>query len=304
MKLNFARSAQNKTQPDPYILRAGDGNLYIYASDREGVLVYRAPELDGVWEYLGICFREEGFHEYWAPCVVYENGLYYMYYSSCRNDCEDMHEQALKVAVSSRPDGGFVYHNTMLTPFSIDAHVVKSGDSYYVFYSTNDYEALRAGTYIAVDKMTDMFTAEGNPVPVVRPTLDEEIFMRNRFRPGQDWHTIEGAFYFREGDRHFVMYSGNCYQSKNYFVGYAYAYGKEDDLRKLKFEKVPSGHTYSPFLCQNAEEMSTGHNSVLHENGKYFMVYHARDPGADEVAETRTARYRPFEVNKNELKLL
>ena len=38
---------------------------------------------------------------------------------------------------------------------------------------------------------------------VVRPTMDEEIFMRDRFEKGKDWYTVEGAFYFRKGDWHF-----------------------------------------------------------------------------------------------------
>ena len=303
MKLKFSDNAQGLAQPDPYIIKAQDGNYYIYATGVNGVLVYRSSALDGIWEYLGIGLKEEDCHEFWAPCGVYEDGLYYMYYSSCRAGCEDMHEQAIKVAVSDCPDGGFVYKKTMLKPFSIDAHVVKSGEGYYIFYSTNDYEAERAGTYIVVDKMLDMFTAAGNPVPVVRPTLDEEIFMRDRFRKGQNWHTVEGAFYFRKGDNHYVMYSGNCYQNEYYFIGYAYAYGHEDDLTKLRFQKYPNDTTYAPLLCKNGEEAGTGHNSVLEDNGKYYIVYHARDIDADEKHETRTARYRLFAAYGHELKL-
>ena len=304
MKLKFSDKAQGLSHPDPYIIKAHDGNYYIYSTGVDGVHVYRSSALDGVWEHLGTGLQEEDCHEFWAPCVVYEKGRYYMYYSSCRKDCDDMHEQAIKVAVSERPDGGFVYQKTMLKPFSIDAHVVKNGGEYFIFYSTNDYEAARAGTYIVVDKMIDMFTAEGNPVAVVRPTLDEEIFMRDRFRKGQNWHTIEGAFYFRKGDDHYVMYSGNCYQNESYFIGYAHAQGRENDLTKLHFRKHPNDHTYAPLLCKNSEEAGTGHNSVLAENGNYYIVYHARDLDADENKETRTARYRLLTACGHELKLI
>lgn len=290
-------------QPDPYIIKAHDGNYYIYATGIDGVRVFRASALDGMWEYLGIGLKEENCYEYWAPCVVYEGGLYYMYYSCVPCGCFDMHEQAIRVAVSDRPDGGFVYKKTILKPFSIDAHVVKSGENYYIFYSTNDYEAVRAGTYIVADKMLDMFTAAGDPVPVVRPTLDEEIYMRDRFRKGQDWHTVEGAFYFRKGDDHYLMYSGNCYQNEHYFIGYAYAHGHEDDLTKLRFQKYPNDDTYAPLLCKNSEEAGTGHNSVLEENGEYYIVYHARDIGSDGQRETRTARYCRMVVDGTVLKI-
>lgn len=304
MKLKFVGDALSMTQPDPYILKADDGKYYIYATDKNGVRIFRADALDGIWTYVGIERCEKDCYQYWAPCVVYENGLYYMYYSSFRTCSEDVHEQAIKVAVSDRPDGGFVYKKTMLSPFSIDPHVVKSGDDYYIFYSTNDYEAERAGTYIAVDRMTDMFTVEGKPVPVVLPTLDEEIFMRDRFRVGQNWHTIEGAFYFRKGDDHYLMYSGNCFENEHYFIGYAHAHCEGNDLTKLHFRKYPNENTYAPLLCTNREEEGTGHNSVLDENGKYYIVYHARDLHTDVMTEHRTARYRQMLAEGNKLTVI
>lgn len=304
MKLKFAENARGTAQPDPYVIRAEDGFYYLYATGEDGVGIFRAPSLGGVWDYLGKAFNDPEHHAFWAPCVVYENGVYYMYYSSCKRGCGDMHEQKIKVATSSRPDGGFVYRNTVLPPFSIDAHVVKSGGEYYIFYSLNDYEGERAGTYIAVDRMKDMFTAEGNPVAVVRPTLDEEIFQKNRFRQGQHWHTVEGAFYFRRGDHHFLMYSGNCYLSPYYFIGYAHAYGKEDDLRKLRFEKYPHQNEYAPLLARGEEEEGTGHNSLAEENGKLYIIYHGRDKGTPAgEEETRTARYLALTAEGNRLVL-
>lgn len=289
MKLRFAPDARGRLQPDPYILKTDKG-YFIYATGPDGVQVYRADSPFGEWSYCGLGLVESGGKEYWAPCVVGRDGHYYMYYSSIPQDCTDVHRQAIKVAAADSPAGPFRYVRTMLGAFSIDPHVVKSGDDYYIFYSVNDYQSERAGTYIVVDRMTDMFTAEGNPVPVVRPTMDEEIFQRNRFRRGQDWHTIEGAFYFRKGNDHFCMYSGNCYQSPYYFIGYAHAYGEEDDLRKLQFRKYPDDDTYCPLICRNDEETGTGHNSVLEEDGKYYVVYHGRDIGADEGRDMRTAR--------------
>ena len=100
-----------------------------------------------------------------------------------------------------------------------------------------------------------------------------------------------------------MMYSGNCYQNEYYFIGYAYAYGNEDDLTKLHFQKYPNDTTYAPLLCKNGEEAGTGHNSVLEDNGKYYIVYHARDIDADEKHETRTARYCRMVADGHELKL-
>ncbi len=294
MKLILPEKGAPASQGDPYIFKA-NGKYYIYATGVLGVETFVSSSLLSGWRYLGRTLVESGMKEYWAPCVIEREGTYYMYYSCIPEGTEDVHEQAIRVATSPSPEGPFVYRKTILPAFSIDPHVVKSGEAYYIFYSVNDWNAVRAGTYIVVDRLTDMFTPEGAPVPVVVPTLDEEIFMRDRFRKGQHWHTIEGAFYFRVGNDHYVTYSGNCYQNEQYFLGYAYAHGDTFDLKKLRFEKQPSPHTYAPLLCRNGAEEGTGHNSVLEENGKLYLVYHARDYAADKtLPDCRTARICPL----------
>lgn len=293
MKLIYPKPGE-PSQGDPYVIKANN-KYYLYATGGKGVETYRSDDLFTGWEYLGRTLEERGRKEFWAPCVIERDGVFYMYYSSVPEEEEDMHKQAVRVAVSGSPEGPFVYRKTVLPPFSIDPHVVKSGKDYYIFYSVNDYEAKRAGTYIVADKLLDMFTAEGAPKAIVVPTLDEEIFQRDRFQKGQDWHTIEGAFYFRRGNDHYVTYSGNCYQSEKYFLGYAYAHGEEDDPRKLRFEKQPNPDTYAPLLCRNGEEEGTGHNSVIEEDGKLYLVYHARDAARTRTeGDCRTARICPL----------
>lgn len=302
MKLIFPETGAPVSQADPYIFQA-NGKYYLYATGIEGVETYVSDHLLSGWKYLKRTHTETGRKEFWAPCIIEREGVYYLYYSSMPEEEEDVHKEEIRVAVSNSPEGPFIYQKTVIPAFSIDPHVVKSGKDYYIFYSVNDAEAERAGTYIVVDKLTDMFTAEGKPATVVVPTLDEEIFMYDRFRKGQNWHTIEGAFYFRKGNDHYVTYSGNCYQNEKYFLGYAYAHGDEDDLRKLKFEKQPSKDVYAPLICRNSEEGGTGHNSVIEENGKYYIVYHARDLSFDHtLPDCRTARICPLTVDGKILK--
>lgn len=302
MKLILPEKGAPVSQGDPYVIYANK-KYYLYATGVFGVETYVSDSLLSGWKYLGRTLTETGRKEFWAPCVIEREGKYYMYYSSMPEGEEDVHRQEIRVATCESPEGPFVYQKTVLPPFSIDPHVVKSGEDYYIFYSLNDSEAKRAGTYIAVDKLTDMFTAEGKPKAVVVPTLDEEIFMYDRFRKGQNWHTVEGAFYFRIGDDHYVTYSGNCYQNEKYFLGYAYARGEETDLRKLKFEKQPSESVYAPLLSRNETEEGTGHNSVVEENGIYYLVYHARDLACDKtLPDVRTARICPLTVNGKILK--
>lgn len=286
-----------KSQADPYIIESG-GKFYVYATGGDGVELYRAPDLFGPWESLGICATVEGRKSFWAPSVIELDGKFYMYVSCMEKETDDAHRQAMFVLTSDYAEGPFENPKQILAPFSIDSHIVKTEKGLFLFYSVNDYEAERAGTYIVVDKMLDPFTPSGNPVSVVRPTLDEEIFCRDRFKKGQHWHTLEGAFYFREGDRHFVMYSGNCYESEFYYLGYAYAETSESDLTKIKFQKFPSDDVYLPVINKNEWEEGTGHNSVIFYKGDWYAVYHGRDWGVnDGKRDYRTARIAKLNID-------
>ena len=287
-------------QADPYMLKGNDGRFYLYATKGQ---VYSSDALFGEWKYEGIRLNMPGQKVCWAPSVIEIDGTYYMYYSSMDESCEEEHGQAMRVAVSDSPLGPFEYKKTLLPPFAIDAHVVSVPSGMYMFYCNNDYEAERAGTRILCDRMTDPFTMEGTPACVVPPTLDEEIYMRDPFGKGQHWHTVEGAFYFFHEEIHFLMYSGACYQNPTYFVGYCTAEGPEDaDLCKLQWEKYPDSHTYAPLLAKNDFIEGTGHNSVIFDRGKCYIVYHGRDHGDIEMEEdTRSARIDEMKIDGKRL---
>lgn len=102
-------------------------------------------------------------------------------------------------------------------------------------------------------------------------------------------------FYFRiynkaKGLAVYVTYSGNCYKSPYYYIGYARACTPETDLTKINFEKYPNDREYRPLVTRNGEESGTGHNSILEEDGRYYLYYHGRDPGTPDGQETRTCR--------------
>jgi beta-xylosidase len=300
MKLNID---QSRSQGDPYVIKENN-KYYLYATHNEGVQLYVSDNFND-FEFKGFCYKRENEKAYWAPAVVKYNDKFYMYVSTMGSNENDVHKQRIQVAVSDTPDGEFKFLNDLTEPFSIDPHVVVSNNELYMFYSINDYEAQRAGTLIVVDKMESPTKMVGNPKIVVRATLDEEIFMRNRFREGQHWHTLEGAFYFRKGNYHYLTYSGNCYQNENYYIGYAVAYGDEDDLTKLEFKKYPDDSAYYPLIRKNDVEEGTGHNSVLEDNGKFYIIYHGRDYDVNIDAEDiRTARICEIDVNNEKLTVI
>lgn len=286
-------------QADPYILESG-GRYYIYTTGDDGVYAYSSDALLEGWQFEGMVFTVPGEKNFWAPSVLELDGQFYMYCSyEFFGDTPDQggHREAMFAARADSPLGPFTDAKQILPSFSIDSHIVRNESGLFLFYSTNRFEGERIGTCIVVDRMLDPYTPAGRPVTVVEPTLDEEIFRRDRYRKGQHWHTVEGAFYFKEGDWQYVMYSGNCYQQPTYYIGYARAKTNETDLTKIKFEKYPHADTYSPVLKANAWEEGTGHHSMIKKDGVWYAVYHARNVAEDGFeGDRRNARICRLEV--------
>ncbi len=280
-------------QADPFILES-NGKFYIYTTGSDGVYAYSSDTLLSGWKFEGRVFTYPDVYDFWAPSVIQIDGTYYMYCSfEFFGDTPDEggHRQTMFVASSKNPLGPFENAKQLLHPFSIDSHVVKNENGLFIFYSTNNFDAQRPGTYIAVDRLVDPVTVEGKPVTVVVPTIDEEIYRKDRYKKGSHWHTIEGAFYFKEGDWHYLMYSGACYENEKYFIGFARAKTDETDLTKIKFEKYPDDKTYAPVLKTNEWEEGTGHHSMIKHDGEWYAVYHARNAEDDGLkGDRRNAR--------------
>lgn len=285
MKLKF--DIQNKYQPDPFIFE-DDGKLYIYVTGLNGVEAYAADDLFDVWRYKGVVTRFKSGRDFWAPSVIKYDGAYYMYVSCNKgDDFEFMH-----VAKSDSPLGPFTDEKCLYNCFSIDSHTVCTEEGLFLWYAMNNTDCERIGTRIYVDKLSDPYTPEHKPKEVIVPTFDEEIFERNRFNDGKDWHTIEGAFWFKEGEWQYVMYSGGCYMNDTYHIGYAAAKSDEADLKKVDFIKADNHGSFAPVLIKNEFEEGTGHHSVIKYKGEYYAIYHGRDycEAESEYTEARTAR--------------
>ena len=206
---------------DPYVIKY-NGEYYCYSTHTEGVPVMHSKDMLN-WEYKGFALCTKGEKDYWAPAVIYHNGLFYMYYSSLKEDDTDVHKQFMKVAISKKPEGPFEYQKTLFNTFSIDAHVIKDSDGdFYLYYTVSIFKGIddkKPGTVILVDKLIDMMTLEGKPHLAVEPTLMEEIFEENRFGDGRDWYCVDGPFYVKNKDKEILMFSGNAFNSHYYFVG-------------------------------------------------------------------------------------
>lgn len=294
-----------RTNPDPYILR-WCGNYYCYATDEAGVKVSVSGDLIH-WEYKGYAISDENYHDYWAPSVMYRNGIFYMYYSNVLNGTEDVHEEHLKLAVSREPLGPFEHVKTFFDEFSIDSHPVEWNGQLHMLYSVNNWigtDDKKAGTCILRDRMKTPEEFTGAPEAVILPSLKEEIYEQNRFGDGRDWYTIEGACILNHGKYCWMMYSANAYEKEDYFVGTAVSEYK-DDFAQMEFQKYPDETHCVPLLKKNSEVEGTGHNTVTKAPNMVddWIVYHGRDASQPLImgTEQRVMRADPIFYNGKQM---
>lgn len=264
------------TCPDPYVLEF-QGTYYCYATDVAGVRLFRSDDLVH-WEGPTFAYQSSREHDYWAPSVIRIGATFYLYYSSVR---EGQQEECLKVATSATPEGPFVFQKQLFPWFSIDSQPVLWEGRLFLFYSTNTETGTlpsRPGTAILVDLMDTPLSVNGHPRLVLRPTMDEEIFARNRFGDGRDWHTIEGASFLAMGNRLVLMYSANAYIHEDYYIGLATGEARHD-LREVAWKKYPDDHTRHALLKRTDQVEGTGHNSVAKGPDllEDWIIYHGRD---------------------------
>lgn len=293
------------TNPDPFVI-SWCGTYYCYASDEFGVNISRSEDLTQ-WESLGYAISEKEFHHYWAPSVFYLNGMFYMYYSNIPIEEPDCHKEQLKLAVSDSPEGPFVWKKTFFDRFSIDSHPFMWNGELYMFYSVNDWsgaESRNAGTWILLDKMRTPEEFEGNPHPVIIPSLPQEVYMKDRFGDGRDWYTIEGACTLEHNEKVWLMYSANAYENVDYFVGTTVAEAKPD-AKDMVWEKYPDPYTWHPLLKKTDLVEGTGHNTAVKAPNLAddWIVYHGRDTKTERIPgmEQRSMRVDRLLYNGREL---
>lgn len=262
------------TNPDPFVLR-WCGTYYCYATDENGVLVSSSADLVH-WTAHGYALRQPEHRNFWAPAVLYHNGVFSLYYS---------HEprEILQLATARDPLGPFVWQAQLSELFSIDAHPVVWQGERYLFYASDEWmgcEEERPGTSILLDRLLPDGRPEGRPVPVLLPDSDSEIFARNRFGDGRSWHTLEGPCFLPGEEYSFLLYSANCYTSEDYYVHYAVAENQKD-LRDMVWHKQGSLRALFPLLRRSRTVEGTGHNTVVAAPDlvHWWMVYHGRPVG-------------------------
>lgn len=285
-----SRTFTNPVYPDyfadPFVLEHA-GRYYAYGTGAEPA---RPPTFDILlshdlvtWEPIGHALNppeELAARHHWAPEVAAHDGTFFMYFSAGVRD----RGHQIRVAIADRPEGPFRVEGEVLTPeepFAIDPHPFRDDDGqWYLYYATDRLDGQRVGTSITVDRLVDMVTLAGEPVPVLAASADWQLFEAGRPMYGAvyDWHTLEGPCVVKRAGRYWCLYSGGAWTNATYGVSYGVA-------------DAPLGPFHEPrrdgpalLRSRPGELEGPGHNSVVRgPDGADYLVYHAWDPA-------RTAR--------------
>jgi len=271
---------------DPFVMKH-NGEYWAYGtSDRQNngrwFPVLHSTDL-ARWEYIGGALEPLKHPEstaYWAPEVVYQEDIFYMYYSAASGPGDESHR--LRVATADHPAGPFRDMGRILFPdegFSIDAHPFQDpkDGQWYLFFAKDFFDE-RVGTGLAVVPLaSDMLTPLEKPRTVIRASSDWHIYQRNRTvyeRTWEAWHTVEGPFVVLHNNLYYCLYSGGSWQTTDYGVGFGVA---EHPLGPYRDEWSSEGPAV--LLGIPDRVLGSGHASVTQsiDDQTQFLVYHAWD---------------------------
>lgn len=293
---------------DPFLLHASDGRYYMYGTSMgDGFEAFVSDDLVN-WESCGRIYQGAAPDQwcvdcFWAPEVYERDGKYYLFFSANyrENPTNEGENFKIGVAVSDSPAGPFkdLMNRPIFNPEYpiIDANVYFDDENNrcYLYYSRCCYkhsveseiaDSLRkAGLFeeieeswvYGVELKTDFSDIIGEPQLLLAPPtkfddVQAEWESRSATQGEANRRWTEGSYIIKEGDTYYMMYSANCYQGKNYAVGYATS---KNPLGP--FQKAENNPVLQENVSKGGTVMGTGHNMIITlPDGSRYCVYHGR----------------------------
>ena len=266
---------------DPFVL-FHEGKYYLYATtcSDKGYMISVSDDLVN-WREEGMCLEKEnvqGDKNFWAPEVMYHNGLFYMAYSA------NWH---IGIAVSESPLGPFVQKEKKWAckEQAIDGSFFRDDDGkIYLYYVHQTYD----GHYTNQIYVAEMSSDLTEIIPETERLL---------INPSEPWEvrekarTSEGPFVLKNNGKYYLTYSVNDFQSVYYSIGCAVSDSPLGPFKKL---------VGNPILKRSEFVNGTGHHSFTHtEDGQLICVYHTHK--SPETVFPRMVCIDKAEFGKNEL---
>jgi arabinan endo-1,5-alpha-L-arabinosidase len=290
---NYANPVIDADFPDPAVLRAPDGEFYVYATQggepvrniqaaRSADLVHWQQLPDALPVKPGWASRTQDF---WAPDVIRRGGTYYLYYSAKPDAAltDNRRGLCLGVATASSPAGPFTDKGSPIQCgegfVNIDPHAVDdpaSGKAY--LYWGSGFGPIKVQE-LAPDGLS--FAAGSRPADLVATVKPDD--------PTEYRRLVEGAWVTRHGGFTYLFFSGDncCGPKAHYAVMVARSRSPTGpfEVRPRPFYLVLEG---------NAQWIAPGHNSIVTDDtGQDWILYHgvdARRPRTRATDEVNTRR--------------
>jgi len=255
----------NLSLPDPTIIKAEDGNFYLYATeDIRNTPIYKSSNLVD-WDFVGTAFTNETRPSFepkgglWAPDINYINGKYVLYYSMSVWGGE--WTCGIGVATSDSPEGPFTDHgklfisNEIGVQNSIDQFYIEEGGKKYLFWGSF------RGIYCIELSDDGLSLKPGAEKKQVAGTAYEGVYIHKR----------NGYFYM-------FASIGSCCEGLN--STYTTVVGRSETLFGPYVDKQGRPmleNNHEVIIKKNDRFVGTGHNSeiVQDNNGNDWIFYHA-----------------------------
>lgn len=307
---------------DPTVIYVdeGEGAGYFYAygtSDLvqcHGFQCWRSKDMTN-WEYVGVAFEPDysdawAINNYWAPEVLYDDGVYYLFYNAQNINAGNRH--CISVAVSQTPYGPFesvdgaknsdgktlskgepVYDFSTILPGRagiendvIDAHAFidpVTGDKYLYFSAWQRWHT-RGYQEIFGVKMKDWFTPDYSTLTQITSIFNSTVGdFYTEMSEGQiqfgdtdegqnEQATVnEGPFVYYHDGTYYMTYSVYAYTSPNYQVRQALSTSPLGNYTKVD---PADGGTLLYTESDWEYITSAGHHCFVQCGDQLYIAYH------------------------------
>lgn len=296
---------------DPSIFKdESSGNYYVYSTDvgrlpKWGIQIRCSKDLIN-FKFLGWALADKIPDEVkewtncrglWAPDIIKVGNEYRLYYAASTFGSQN---SVIGLAVSNSPEGPFEPRGIVLKTRkgdpvnAIDPNIIieeGTGDHYIV------YGSFWSGiSILMLDKETGLAKEEG-------------FGKRIATRPGYVLGSVEGPYikYNPKTGYYYLFVSyGSLFSDYNVRVGRSkkvtgpYLDYNGVELTNLSINandvglKITTGYRFG----ESQGWMALGHNSVLNDNGEWFIVHHARPEPTGEYTEKEVLRWPCMHIRR------
>lgn len=229
--------------PDPTVVRAQDGNFYLYATeDIRNIPIYKSADLVK-WELTATAFTEENRPTFepggglWAPDIHDAGDKYILYYAMSRWGGEQ--SCGIGCAVADSPEGPFTDHGKLFrsdeigVPNSIDPFCIEDKGKKFLFWGSF------RGIYYA-ELTEDGLSLKTDAVPVqIAGTAYEGVYIHKK-----------GAYYYL-----FASVGSCCVGDQS---TYTTVVGRSPGL-------------FGPYTDKNGNDMLENHHEILIQGNEKFV---------------------------------